>query len=195
MVPGPRAPGPGAAHRLAALVSAPVAVPTPTTALASWLLHALAEELALSTAGPVGVTLMAPGGSPPPADWCCTAEDGSQGMAWVRISRRYPSSRFPFTDSDPRRCPGAWAAEVELGSYRCVHTLDDEGRPPTPEQVTEDALNLDSDAQAMQAAVCRLRWQYVLGPWTTLGPSGGVVGGAQLVTVALERGPIGKELP
>lgn len=177
-------------------MTAPSADPTRTSALAGWLLQALTEELAASPGGRVGVTLIAPGGRPPPADWCCTGEDGggpTEGMAWARINRRYPSSSFPSPDTLSRRCgAGAWAAEIELGVYRCAHVLGEDGTPPAPELVTADALMCDADAAAMQAAICRLRWPYAFGGWSTLGPSGGIVGGAQLVTVALTTGPIGR---
>lgn len=168
-----------------------------TQALAGWLLQAVGEELAAGQAGPVGTQLLAPGAGPPPADWCCrhTGPDGTdgEGMAWVRLVRRYPSTRFPAPDTTPARCGASWAVDVELGVYRCAHTLDDQGNPPTAAEMTADALMVNDDAHSLLRAACRVRWPYVIGAWTPLGPSGGCVGGAQLLAVALSSGPIGKE--
>lgn len=174
--------------------------PTKTSILAGWVLKALTEELA-ACALPVDVTMIAPGGRPPPADWVCQSFDEddpdaapAEGMAWVRINRRYPTENFPGT-ATRGTCASALAAELEIGVYRCAYTLDDHGRPPAPAQVTADALKVDADAHALLSAVQRLKWPYVLGAYSTLGPSGGVVGGAQLFTVLLSSGPIGREKP
>ncbi len=173
--------------------------PTKTAILAGWVLKAVAEELAVCGGGPADVWMIAPGGRPPPADWVCQSanpddpdEQPAEGMAWVRINRRYPTENFPGM-ATKASCAAALAAELEIGVYRCAFTLTDAGRPPAPEQVTADALKVDADAHALLQAVRRLKWPYVLGAYTTLGPSGGVVGGAQLFTVLLSSGPIGRE--
>lgn len=170
---------------------------TRTSVLASWLLHALTQELESCGGGPAGVSLIAPGGAPPPADWVCLEDDDGQrteGMAWVRVNRRYPSGNFPGQATSPRACTGT-AAEMELGVYRCAATIDSDGVPPDPADVTADALKIDADSYAITAAIARMKWPYVLGGWTVLGPTGGVVGGAQTFTVLLSQGPIGRELP
>lgn len=174
------------------------AAATRTAALASWILTALVEELAVCSA-PVDVTLIAPGARPPPADWVCITGDEddpekppAEGMAWARIGRRYPTENFPGT-ATRGTCSTALAAEFEIGVYRCAHTLDDQGHAPDPLDVTADAMQIDLDAFAFHAAIKRLKWPYVLGAYTALGPSGGVVGGAQLFTVLLSQGPIGRE--
>lgn len=173
--------------------------PTRTGILAGWMLKALTEELAACGGGPADVWLIAPGSRPPPADWVCqdVEEDDpdaprAEGMAWVRINRRYPTENFPGT-ATRARCGAPLAAELEIGVYRCAYTLDSAGRPPSPEDVTADAMKLDADAHALLTAIQRLKWPYVLGAYTTLGPSGGVVGGAQMFTVLLSSGPIGRE--
>ncbi len=161
-------------------------------ALLSWLLDAACEELAATASGPVGARLIAPGSVAPPADWCCQTAEGL-GMAWVRVTRRYLSTAFPAPDSTPGACrTGQLAVECELGVYRCVATLDDRGEPPSPAEVTADALAADADACALANAVNRLSWTHVRGAWVPAGPSGGCGGGAQLVAVSIGQGPIGK---
>jgi len=160
-------------------------------ALLSWLLDTACEELGKTANGPVGERLIAPGSSAPPADWCCQTPLGL-GMAWVRVTRRYRSTVFPAPDSTPDRCTGPLAVECELGVYRCVSVLGDSGEPPSAAEVTADALAADADACALAEAVNRLSWTHVRGAWTPIGPSGGCGGGAQMVVVALGRGPIGK---
>jgi hypothetical protein len=163
---------------------------TRVVALLSWLLDAACEELGKTPSGPVGARLIAPGASAPPADWCCQTDDGL-GMAWVRVSRRYRSTRFPVPESEPGACAAQLAVECELGVYRCVATLGDHGEPPSPVEVTADALAADADACALADAVGRLRWTHVRGAWSPIGPSGGCGGGAQMVVVAVGQGPIG----
>lgn len=172
-----------------------VVEPTRSSVLAHWLLGAAADELAATVGGPVAVTMLAPGAGPPPADYCCVTDagHGGHGAAWVRIARRYPSASFPIPDARPNRCATGWAAELEIGVYRCAHTSDDAGNPPAPEEITSDALMVDADAHALLRACCRLKWPYVLGGWNQMGPAGGCVGSVQHLTVALASGPIGRE--
>jgi hypothetical protein len=174
-------------------------VPTKTGILAGWMLKAVTEELVVCGGGPADVTMITPGSRPPPADWVCQRADPddpdeqpAEGMAWVRINRRYPTENFPGA-ATKASCVAPLAAELEVGVYRCAYTLTDAGAPPAPEDVTADALKLDADAHALLSAIRRLKWPYVLGTYTTLGPSGGVVGGAQMFTVLLSSGPIGRE--
>lgn len=175
--------------------STPSAPSTPSrvVALLGWLLDTACEELAATRNGPVGVRMVAPGSSAPPADWCCETPDGSGvGQAWVRVTRRYRSTAFPAPESTPVCRVSQLAVEIEVGVYRCVSALGQHGEPPDPAAVTADALGADADACALGAAVDRLSWTHVRGAWVPLGPSGGCGGGAQLVVVALEHGRIGK---
>lgn len=173
--------------------AAPAASPASSrvAALLGWLLDAACTELAATPSGPVGERLIAPGSGPPPADWCCRTAAGL-GMAWVRVVRRYRSTTFPVPEASPVCRAADLAVECEVGVYRCVSTLDDRGEPPSPAEVTADALAADADACALADAVSRLTWTHVRGAWVPLGPSGGCGGGAQSVVVALGRGPIGK---
>lgn len=111
--------------------------------------------------------------------------------AWVRVSRIYPSgSRFPLQAADIARCAlNEWGVELELGVFRCVSVLDDEGRPPSCDQLRRDAEVIGDDAAAMrQALLCCFAdgRDVVVGAWEPYEPSGGMAGGRMTVTVRVE---------
>jgi hypothetical protein len=117
-------------------------------------------------------------------DECCA------GLAWVRLARIYPSTRFPQEDIDATNCGSlGWAAVLEMGVARCAPR-------PAPEVLTsaDDWGDLTraifNDSAAMRRAICcwadlptqrgRL---YVPGQWLPLTVEGGCAGGAQTLVV------------
>lgn len=77
-------------------------------------------------------------------DECCT------GLAWVRVA----SIESLVDPDDPNRCFGpSQRIQLELGTARCI-PFGTVGAGPTCEQWTEATLKMDSDQQAMEAAVC-----------------------------------------
>jgi hypothetical protein len=160
-----------------------------TLELAEALLECLCEALEGSTGGRPCHCCLAVG--PPPADFCCECPNGSSGQAWVRVTSVYPSSKFPARTNELVKCGAAMAygVELELGTYRCVTTLDDSGDPPSCEQTTRDVeIQLD-DAAAMRAAICCFQAQdggrvLVRGEWRPIPPNGGCAGGAMTITVS-----------
>jgi hypothetical protein len=49
-------------------------------------------------------------------DLCC------EGLGWVRIGNRYPSSSFPTADTVLKGClPVGWAQGIEVGLLGCYH--------------------------------------------------------------------------
>lgn len=161
-----------------------------TTALplARALLNCLCAELGEAVGGPVCTCCLAPG--PEPME-CCDCAEG-EGNAWVRVVRVFPTAaRFPIPAADPNRCvTGLYAVELELGVYRCVSVIDDDGVPPSCEQRTADTEKVLDDAAAMRRAVvccfvARGR-QAIVGEWRGRGPDGGCAGGA--MTVLVEAG-------
>lgn len=155
--------------------------------LAEDLLSCLCAELADTIGGPPCVCCLSPG--PEPME-CCQCPAG-EGNAWVRVVRIFPTTaKFPTpsTDPSPGRCvTGLYAVELELGVYRCVSTLDDDGRAPSCAERTSDAEKILDDAAAMRRAVSccfavRGR-QMIVGEWRSRGPDGGCAGGAMTVIV------------
>ena len=79
--------------------------------------------------------------------------------------------------------------------FRCAHGPTAGGCPPTPAELSGDAMQVHADMVAVQrAALCcfgatggqRNGRRYVLGATTTIGPQGGCVGFQTLVTVLLD---------
>jgi hypothetical protein len=163
----------------------------PVLPLAERLLACLCNALENSAAGGVCDCCLHPGPAAPPMDYCDgPGGAGGTGQAWVVVNRIYPAAaRFPnqVFDVTPCKIP-SWGAELVMGVYRCVSTLDDQGNPPSCAQVSGDAIKLLSDAAAMrQAAVCcypeGADTVAVVGDYTPIAPQGGCGGGQMSITV------------
>lgn len=164
--------------------------------MADTLVLPLAEELlgclcaALADSGnPVCQCCLHPGLATP-MDFCdCACSAGGNGQAWVRVGRIYPAgARFPAQSFDADPCKiNSWGVELIMGVYRCVHTLDDDGQPPSCDQVTSDTELILADAAAMRAAICCFGGdpdrQAIAAEWSPIGPNGGCAGGVQSITV------------
>lgn len=117
-------------------------------------------------------------GLTPAWDDCCA------GQAYVRVA-----GMAGQTTPAAVACPAAMVTRLVVGVIRCAHTLDDNGDPPTPEQLTEDTRNTTRDAAlVLQALTCDLPNlsnvdRVALGEWTPVGPLGGCVGGEWVVTI------------
>lgn len=128
-------------------------------------------------------------------DTCCIDGVG-EGQLWVATTQVYPATGQLTPDPQPVRChPTAFAATMIVGLLRCAHTLDDQGHPPTVEQVTEDAEKVARDRTLLRDAIlCDAgpaldTGGFSLGVWQPLGPMGGCVGGQWTLTVALPSCP------
>lgn len=146
--------------------------------------------LAATLGGEVGHLTLVHHPANPAADWC-SGDGGRCGMGWVRLVRVFQSSTsFPSPDAKPIACAAVLAATLEVGAYRCMHTGDSDGEPPSVADQTNDALRLADDASALACAVLNtdavtLR-PYVLGGYQPLA-SGDCGGGSLQVTVQLVR--------
>lgn len=143
---------------------------------------------------PVGLAHLAPG-TEVAWDNCCPDDGASAGgQLWVRVITMFPSGRpFPGTDlSQP--CDGLTmiGVRVGVGVVRCCHTLDDDGEPPTAEQMTADTLGTTADANALLHAIeCdipqlpQVRAARLVS-WMPQGPSGGCAGGEWEIIIGLD---------
>lgn len=150
------------------------------------LLDCLCQQLALTTAGPVCACCITTG--PPVIDCCACAGAGTEGQAWVRVVRIYPSApRFPAQQVDVQRCPvTGLAVEIELGAARCSRTITEDGSPADCDAQLADAEIVLDDAAAMRRALgCCFAGDKILviNQWQSYGPEGGCVGGFMAVTV------------
>lgn len=161
------------------------------------------EETAAQTEGQPGCpcrTCVVPGAVA--FDSCedpCSGEAG--GQLTVSLARLYPASPSDFPAEDRtvrglRGCPGISlnAAELIVTLLRCAPIGDDNGCPPTCEELAAAARVMHIDAVTVQTALLccfpatapsRRGRRFVLGPQRTIGPQGGCVGVEQRVTIAL----------
>ena len=132
---------------------------------------------------------------------CCGGPaDEVGGQLTVSVARMWSSTHasFPAEDRtvrDGRGCQfPVTAVELVVTLLRCVPGPDDDGVPPSCEELTEAARQLHADAvTVMQAVLCcvpgtsevRNGRRFVMGPQRVLGPEGYCGGVEQRVTVEL----------
>lgn len=111
----------------------------------------------------------------------------SCGAAYVRLINSFPSLEFP-EQSASATCATLMAYTVGVGIVRCTPVGDDDGAPPTPEEMDDLARLVLSDMKKIRDTIrCCLGGdtfediEYVVGAYTPL--SGGVTGGEQVVTI------------
>ena len=152
------------------------------TPILTGVLSAAASRLTVAER-PAGLVHLAPGARVA-YDNCCEG----QGQLWLRVIDIAPSagpgSPFPNYDSTQRGdCPALLSVQVGLGIVRCVHTLDDNGIPPTAEQMGSDGEEMLADsAILLDVLQCESRkilgvMTLKLGRWNPRGPEGGCAGG------------------
>lgn len=122
-------------------------------------------------------------------DYCC------EGLVYVRVIRRFPSgNNWPVRDEVSINCsPAAWAAELEIGSFRCVPAGDNHMDANAWEAAFE---NVQNDQEAMVEAICcwvddqkvnnRYWMNYIIRDWFPFSNQGGCAGGAISVTAQFE---------
>jgi len=158
------------------------------------------DELPATVEGHPGCpcnTCLVPG--QPAWDWCA-ADCGTTcpGELYVGMRRLYPSRDFPRPFTEVRTghsCPPLLtAAEFTITLARCAPVADDNGIPPSCDDLAESARILHADAagiaNALHCCVPGLaadgrRLRYLVGEQRVIGPQGRCVGLEQIVTVAL----------
>lgn len=126
----------------------------------------------------------APKGCPPRAcvynggldvafDDCCA------GQLWVAWGGTRPTITFPdeIRDRIATQCGNAsLVLEYEVGIARCAPTLDEQGNPPTCEQIAESALQMHQEAYIILRALmcCLEEWRRagLQAIWTAQTPAG-----------------------
>lgn len=142
-----------------------------------------AAASAINPANPVGLTHVAPGLL---AAWddCCS------GQLYLRTIEVYPTAgrNTPFPQFDAGQ-PGVGcgvnllAFHLALGVIRCAHTIDDNGTPPTADEMTGDAFDAIDDLSLLLDVIsCDLLglpgiMGVKVGRWQPQGVQGGCHGG------------------
>lgn len=117
-------------------------------------------------------------------DECCG------GLAFVRVSRIYPSFNVPNQNPEAISCAMVWAMELEMGIWRCV-PVGTINAPPT--QAEWDQANIDqlNDFASLRDALCcflNQRDQRTVGvtDWAPKSdPEGGCFGSSLTLTAEL----------
>ena len=119
-------------------------------------------------------------------DDCCP-----DGQLWVSMERTFTYEKFPIASAYPTGCQSPLAADVVVGLIRCAPTADAQGNPPTPDNYTNNAINMYADAQAIyQGLICcllptRKCQEFAMGAQRFIGPRGGCVGVETRLTIQL----------
>ena len=152
---------------------------TLTALLADLLVHA---EEALNEAGqPVGASVIVNGD----VAW----DEYCDGLLYVRFTGATPVGGSP-------RCPLPFLDyQIFVGVLRCATPFaDEEGNPPPTSVLTEEALGVVRDGEAIQKGItCDLDWrpygdQRSFPGWTTFTPQGGMAGGEWEINVRIVPG-------
>ncbi|MFJ1607059.1 hypothetical protein ACIOHS_27355 [Streptomyces sp. NPDC088253] len=128
----------------------------------------------------------------------CRGTGETPGQLTVNFVGMVASSKFPTDTRDvlgSRNCLPVWpAAEFLITLLRCAPGPDNQGCPPSCEELTAAARVLAVDATSVWNALqccfpstsgARRGHTFVIGPQRTVGPEGDCVGIEQRVTVAL----------
>lgn len=131
------------------------------------------------------------------ADHCSCGGSGAKatggcGMAWVRLARLYPATKFPTPDIAPTNLgiTGPSAVILEAGVMRCLPVTGASGgasMPSEAQQMEATLVQISDEAAIRRALVCAAELQRrdtVLGSYTPMG-LGGCGGGAWQVTARL----------
>lgn len=120
-------------------------------------------------------------------DDCCSDDGDGGGQLWVRVVNINPSLPFPRTDNEQKCGVTFVAATLGVGTVRCAHTLDDQGNPPTGDQMTGDTNRLMDDMEDIFSGIVdNYEWHHKVGAYQPVGPDGGCAGGEWLVTVRVK---------
>lgn len=136
---------------------------------------------ALAELDPVpGRVLIAPGAEVA-WDACC------DGQLWVRVASVEDATPLVANGRSAQSCgPLAWLVTFGLGVLRCSPSVDDRGRVPPAESLTDNARQLVADMQGLaRALACSGGVSGRSQLWTPLGPEGGCAGGEWTVGVLM----------
>lgn len=95
------------------------------------------------------------GGAAPPVGDRCNATETQNGQAWVRrVSQVFSVDPETITFGG-QDCGAGWAAEIELGIYRCIQGVpEDDGKAPDVELYNADRELLAADRATLARVLC-----------------------------------------
>jgi hypothetical protein len=119
------------------------------------------------------------------ADYACN-EGCDGGMAWVRLTSAYPSKVLGAQNTEEANCNLMLGLDFEVGILRCISAGDEQGNPPSAEELLAASDQQMTDLQTLRVAMtcCGYGKDMIVGPYTPVGPEGGLVGG--FFTIAIQ---------
>jgi hypothetical protein len=127
---------------------------------------------------------------PPAWDHCCNG-----GQLTIGVDRIFAYERFPTPAATPYTCMLPLAADFTVTVLRCAPVPDENGNPPTAEELTTAASQVMEDMYAvMQGVMCCMAptqkcRQFQMGSQRPVGPQGSCQGSALTLSVALPDPP------
>ena len=148
----------------------PPAAETTAVELTKLLDAFLAAAVAELCMNPPGRVVKVPGTA---AAWddCCS------GQLHIRVVGVAPILRPRKSVAGPACDTVAWRYRLAMGVTRCAATINDQGAPPTPDQLAVDTSTMLDDMDAVRAAIESHADTLELTSWAPLGPTGGCHGG------------------
>ena len=139
------------------------------------LLAQVVHEAEHCGAGPLCTAAVFPGVEVP---WDYAGDCGSTcGFAYVRLMTSFPYDVFP-QPAFAASCINPPAHQLAVGIIRCLPVMEDDGDPPSPDDISANALDRFKDQRAIRSAIIKVQPRgSMLGAWQPLGPLGGNVGG------------------
>ena len=116
-----------------------------------------------------------------PIDMMGDCEGDNCGQAWVRLTTAYPAEAVGTPDQTLNNCRAPLSFEAEIGVLRCfpVEEMYDSA------DMLSSAQQQAADIRAMERAIrcCDSLEEYILGPYTPVGPQGGALGGVFTLSI------------
>lgn len=137
------------------------------------------RDIAKNNVAHVGIATVEPGNTVAEDD-CC------EGKLWVRLVSLVGAPAMSRPGG--HRCALMFQARIALGIARCAHTVDDQGHPPSPDDMSADAYATFKDMQdllrVLQFLIPEIKGVETLKieQWLPTGPSGGCVSGEWVAT-------------
>jgi hypothetical protein len=167
-----------------------------TIAVVGCVIEAMREMFVDRT--PLGGKTVAPqhrGGMNLPIDGL--NDEDCKDIPIVSVLRKYTTLNFPEeADLSRGECPLPKVVLIQASVARCSKTFDEQGNPPTAEEMDHEALVLLDDAQRLDWAMCRAQQvaderglidNFAVGAWSPEGPDGGILAGMITATFQLTK--------
>jgi hypothetical protein len=126
-------------------------------------------------------------GEAPAVEYVTNCSDDKCGMAWVRLSAVAPITGIGIPNITINNCNSVIGFDAEVGIMRCAPVGDQDGNPPSDEELLAAADLQIADMMAMYRAMacCEALEEFIIETYTPIGPDGVAVGGFWTLSAGL----------